>query len=85
MSWAVSHDGMEPANFSVLIHPVSVTFILRFFSQQKKEVNTILGDVIKHMTPDRAFEDYYPQVCTNLQVMLLLETKSKLYTSRFLI
>ena len=29
---------------------------------QKREVNTILGDVIKHMTPDRAYEDYYPQL-----------------------
>ncbi|KAM5151572.1 VPS35 endosomal protein-sorting factor-like isoform 2-T2 [Mantella aurantiaca] len=28
----------------------------------KREVNTILADVIKHMTPDRAFEDAYPQL-----------------------
>ncbi|XP_038064522.1 VPS35 endosomal protein-sorting factor-like [Patiria miniata] len=28
----------------------------------KKEVNTILGDIIKHMTPDRAFESFYPQL-----------------------
>ncbi|XP_041474018.1 VPS35 endosomal protein-sorting factor-like isoform X1 [Lytechinus variegatus] len=28
----------------------------------KKEVNTILGDIIKHMTPDRAFEQHYPQL-----------------------
>ncbi|XP_070579924.1 VPS35 endosomal protein-sorting factor-like [Ptychodera flava] len=28
----------------------------------KREINTLLGDMIKHMTPDRAFEDYYPQL-----------------------
>uniref|UniRef100_UPI00358F8339 VPS35 endosomal protein-sorting factor-like isoform X2 n=1 Tax=Myxine glutinosa TaxID=7769 RepID=UPI00358F8339 len=27
-----------------------------------REVNTILADIIKHMTPDRAFEDAYPQL-----------------------
>lgn len=32
------------------------------FPVQKREVNTVLADVIKHMTPDRAFEDSYPQV-----------------------
>lgn len=29
---------------------------------QKKEVNKILADIIKHMTPDRAFEDFYSQL-----------------------
>ena len=29
---------------------------------QKREVNTILADIIKHMTPDRAYEDFYPQL-----------------------
>ncbi|XP_070269831.1 VPS35 endosomal protein-sorting factor-like isoform X2 [Myotis yumanensis] len=28
----------------------------------KREVNTVLADIIKHMTPDRAFEDSYPQL-----------------------
>lgn len=29
---------------------------------QKREVNTLLDDVIKHMTPDRAFESHYPEL-----------------------
>lgn len=33
-----------------------------FDNFQKKEVNKILADIIKHMTPDRAFEDYYSQL-----------------------
>nr|XP_058960991.1 VPS35 endosomal protein-sorting factor-like [Pocillopora verrucosa] len=28
----------------------------------KREVNTLIGDVIKHMTPERAFEQHYPQL-----------------------
>ncbi|RMX54674.1 hypothetical protein pdam_00009345 [Pocillopora damicornis] len=27
----------------------------------KREVNTLIGDVIKHLTPERAFEQHYPQ------------------------
>ena len=29
---------------------------------QKKEINKILADIIKHMTPDRAFEEFYSQL-----------------------
>ncbi|XP_052263042.1 VPS35 endosomal protein-sorting factor-like isoform X1 [Dreissena polymorpha] len=35
-------------------------FIVKHFG--KREVNTVLTDVIKHMTPDRAFEEFYPQL-----------------------
>ena len=28
----------------------------------KKEVNAFLGDVIKHVQPDRIFEKFYPQL-----------------------
>ncbi|KAK7918891.1 hypothetical protein WMY93_010175 [Mugilogobius chulae] len=37
-----------------------VEFTCRHFT--KREVNTVLADMIKHMTPDRAFEDAYPQL-----------------------
>ncbi|XP_077304990.1 VPS35 endosomal protein-sorting factor-like isoform X4 [Lithobates pipiens] len=39
---------------------VWIGYTCKHFS--KREVNTILADVIKHMTPDRAFEDAYPQL-----------------------
>ncbi|XP_040214482.1 VPS35 endosomal protein-sorting factor-like isoform X2 [Rana temporaria] len=39
---------------------VWIDYTCKHFS--KREVNTILADVIKHMTPDRAFEDAYPQL-----------------------
>ncbi|XP_062589752.1 VPS35 endosomal protein-sorting factor-like [Saccostrea cucullata] len=37
-----------------------IEYVVKHFG--KKEVNKILADIIKHMTPDRAFEDYYPQL-----------------------
>uniref|UniRef100_A0A4W4H174 VPS35 endosomal protein-sorting factor-like n=1 Tax=Electrophorus electricus TaxID=8005 RepID=A0A4W4H174_ELEEL len=37
-----------------------VEFTCRHFT--KREVNTVLADIIKHMTPDRAFEDAYTEV-----------------------
>ncbi|KAG8145605.1 hypothetical protein E2320_012110, partial [Naja naja] len=36
----------------------------------KREVNTILADVIKHMTPDRAFEEAYPQLQSMIQKVI---------------
>ncbi|KAL4240173.1 hypothetical protein ACF0H5_000967 [Mactra antiquata] len=35
-------------------------FIVKNFG--KREINTILNDMIKHLTPDRAFEDFYQQL-----------------------
>uniref|UniRef100_A0A8C4HG36 VPS35 endosomal protein-sorting factor-like n=1 Tax=Dicentrarchus labrax TaxID=13489 RepID=A0A8C4HG36_DICLA len=51
---------------------VSITFIhLSFISRsQKREVNTVLADIIKHMTPDRAFEDAYPQLQSVIRKIL---------------
>jgi len=40
----------------------SMKFSLNVFSFKTKELNTMLGDVIKHLSPDRAFEDYYPKL-----------------------
>lgn len=42
------------------------------FSSQKREVNTVLADIIKHMTPDRAFEDAYPQVTSTFAHTVLM-------------
>lgn len=46
-----------------------------FFSQ-KREVNTILADIIKHMTPDRAFEDAYPQVSSTFAHAVFIQTRT---------
>jgi len=42
---------------------------------QKREVNTILADIIKHLTPDRAFEDAYPQVLADRLANKMLSIK----------
>ena len=52
---------------------VSLTqeFFIDLFSQ-KREVNTLVGDVIKHMTPDRAFEQHYLEVYCGEVCLLLI-------------
>uniref|UniRef100_A0A8C0G6J9 VPS35 endosomal protein-sorting factor-like n=1 Tax=Chelonoidis abingdonii TaxID=106734 RepID=A0A8C0G6J9_CHEAB len=47
---------------------VWVEYTCRHFT--KREVNTVLADVIKHMTPDRAFEDAYPQLQSIIQKII---------------
>ena len=37
-------------------------FQLNYNLFQKREVNTFLGDIIRHMLPDRAYEDHYVQL-----------------------
>lgn len=39
---------------------VWIEYVLQLFG--KRELNTFLADIIKHMTPDRAYEDHYPQL-----------------------
>ncbi|KAK6625056.1 hypothetical protein RUM43_005347 [Polyplax serrata] len=41
---------------------VWISFVVRHFS--KREINIFLGDIIKHMSPDRAYEKHYPQLQT---------------------
>uniref|UniRef100_A0A8C5CSB9 VPS35 endosomal protein-sorting factor-like n=1 Tax=Gadus morhua TaxID=8049 RepID=A0A8C5CSB9_GADMO len=45
-----------------------VEFTCRHFT--KREVNTVLADIIKHLTPDRAFEDAYPLLQSVIQKIL---------------
>ncbi|XP_005101203.1 VPS35 endosomal protein sorting factor-like [Aplysia californica] len=39
---------------------VWIEFVVKHFG--KREINTFIGDIIKHMTPDRAYEEFYPQL-----------------------
>uniref|UniRef100_A0A8C9S1S0 VPS35 endosomal protein-sorting factor-like n=1 Tax=Scleropages formosus TaxID=113540 RepID=A0A8C9S1S0_SCLFO len=43
---------------------------IKFVDFTKREVNTVLADIIKHMTPDRAFEDAYPQLQSVIRKIL---------------
>ena len=47
---------------------------------QKREVNTLLDDVIKHMTPERAFESHYPDL---MAIVSRIVTHMKDYTVLF--
>ncbi|XP_077482036.1 VPS35 endosomal protein-sorting factor-like isoform X2 [Stigmatopora argus] len=58
-AWKVITKVRNPRDY-VNCAEIWVEFTCRHFT--KREANTVLGDVIKHMTPDRAFEDAYAQL-----------------------
>uniref|UniRef100_A0A2K5Y007 VPS35 endosomal protein-sorting factor-like n=1 Tax=Mandrillus leucophaeus TaxID=9568 RepID=A0A2K5Y007_MANLE len=58
-AWKVITKLKNPQDY-INCAEVWVEYTCKHFT--KREVNTVLADVIKHMTPDRAFEDSYPQL-----------------------
>ncbi|PKK24513.1 hypothetical protein A306_00008881 [Columba livia] len=58
-AWKVITKLKNPQDY-INCAEVWVEYTCRHFT--KREVSTVLADVIKHMTPDRAFEDAYPQL-----------------------
>ncbi|CAL1604893.1 unnamed protein product [Knipowitschia caucasica] len=58
-AWKVITKVRSPRDY-INCAEIWVEFTCRHFT--KREVNTVLADMIKHMTPDRAFEDAYPQL-----------------------
>ncbi|XP_048869187.1 VPS35 endosomal protein-sorting factor-like isoform X2 [Brienomyrus brachyistius] len=57
-AWKVITKVRSPQDY-ISCAQIWVEFTCRHFT---REVNTVLSDIIKHMTPDRAFEDAYPQL-----------------------
>ena len=44
-------------------------------------MNTVLGDILKHMTPDRVFEDFYHQLQSIIsKVVAQLEDYSVIFS-----
>ncbi|XP_043349928.1 VPS35 endosomal protein-sorting factor-like isoform X2 [Dermochelys coriacea] len=66
-AWKVITKLKNPQDY-INCAEVWVEYTCRHFT--KREVNTVLGDVIKHMTPDRAFEDAYPQLQSIIQKII---------------
>ncbi|KAF1374178.1 hypothetical protein PFLUV_G00246850 [Perca fluviatilis] len=66
-AWKVVTKVRSPQDY-VNCAEIWVEFTCRHFS--KREVNTVLADIIKHMTPDRAFEDAYPQLQSVIRKIL---------------
>ncbi|XP_044035471.1 VPS35 endosomal protein-sorting factor-like [Siniperca chuatsi] len=66
-AWKVVTKVRSPRDY-VNCAEIWVEFTCRHFT--KREVNTVLADVIKHMTPDRAFEDAYPQLQSVIRKIL---------------
>ncbi|CAG2068317.1 unnamed protein product, partial [Timema podura] len=75
--WRVVTKLYDPAQY-ISCGEVWVQFAVRHFSP--REVNTFLGDIIRHMTPDRAYENHYPQLHAVIDKVL---THSKDFESLF--
>ncbi|KAL5019246.1 hypothetical protein ScPMuIL_004968 [Solemya velum] len=54
--WKVILKLKNPADY-IGCAEVWVEYVVKHFGN--KELNTVLGDIIKHMSPDRAYEDFY--------------------------
>ncbi|NWQ80139.1 CP062 protein, partial [Columbina picui] len=66
-AWKVITKLKNPQDY-INCAEVWVEYTCRHFT--KREVSTVLADVIKHMTPDRAFEDAYPQLQSIIQKVI---------------
>uniref|UniRef100_A0A8V0Z3I1 VPS35 endosomal protein-sorting factor-like n=1 Tax=Gallus gallus TaxID=9031 RepID=A0A8V0Z3I1_CHICK len=81
-AWKVITKLKNPQDY-INCAEVWVEYTCRHFT--KREVNTVLADVIKHMTPDRAFEDAYPQLQSIIQkVITYINDFSLLFSVKFL-
>merc|ERR1739838_36794 len=63
---------------------VWVEYAAKYFT--KREVNTVMNEVIKHMTPDRSFERLYPELLTTMSKVLdrMESPNSIFYMDKFL-
>uniref|UniRef100_A0A8D3C3Q3 VPS35 endosomal protein-sorting factor-like n=1 Tax=Scophthalmus maximus TaxID=52904 RepID=A0A8D3C3Q3_SCOMX len=68
ISWILQCIAYRAPEDYVNCAEIWVEFTCRHFT--KREVNTILADIIKHMTPDRAFEDAYSQLQSVIRKIL---------------
>uniref|UniRef100_A0A670K256 VPS35 endosomal protein-sorting factor-like n=1 Tax=Podarcis muralis TaxID=64176 RepID=A0A670K256_PODMU len=66
-AWKVITKLKSPQDY-INCAEIWVEYTCRHFT--KREVNTVLADVIKHMTPDRAFEEAYPQLQSIIQKVI---------------
>ncbi|XP_066546086.1 VPS35 endosomal protein-sorting factor-like isoform X2 [Amia ocellicauda] len=82
-AWKVITKLRSPQDY-INCAEIWVEFTCRHFT--KREVNTVLSDIIKHMTPDRAFEDAYPQLqCVITKILTYFHDFSMLFSmERFL-
>ncbi|XP_048575354.1 VPS35 endosomal protein-sorting factor-like isoform X2 [Nematostella vectensis] len=65
--WKVVMKLKNPGEY-ISCAEVWVEYPCRHFT--KREINTLIGDVIKHMLPDRAFEQFYPQLLSIVSKIL---------------
>ncbi len=62
--WGVAKAIKDPAEF-IACAEVWIEYPAKYFGSD--EVNEVLGDIIEHVTPDRAFENLYGQLLSVIQ------------------
>jgi hypothetical protein len=65
--WKTVSKLTEPVEY-IQCTQVWMEYVAKHFT--KREVNTLLDDIIKHMTPGRAFENHYPELVSIINRIL---------------
>uniref|UniRef100_H2ZDV4 VPS35 endosomal protein-sorting factor-like n=1 Tax=Ciona savignyi TaxID=51511 RepID=H2ZDV4_CIOSA len=58
-TWKMLVKIRDPGNY-IACAVIWVEYAAKYFTQ--KETNTVLGDIIKHMSPDRVYENFYTEL-----------------------
>ncbi len=67
--WKIMNKFKSTAEYMSCVE-VWIEFVVKHF--QLREINTLLGDIIKHMLPDRTFEQHYSQLVTLISKVVTL-------------
>lgn len=69
--WKIVTKFTEPTEYMSCAE-IWIEFTLQHLS--KKEINTLVGDIIRHVQPDRIFEKFYPQLQSIVSKILVYVT-----------
>ena len=69
--WKIVTKFSEPSEY-ISCAEIWIEFTLKNFT--KKEINTLLGDIVKHVQTDRIFEHFYPQLQSIISKVLIYIT-----------
>ncbi len=69
--WKIVTNFNDPTEYMSCAE-IWIEFTLKNFS--KKEINTLLGDIVRHVQPDRIFERFYPQLQSIVSKILVYVT-----------
>lgn len=66
--WKIVGKFTDPASYMSCAE-IWIEYTLKNFT--KKEINALLGDIIRHIQPNRTFENFYPQLQSIISKILV--------------